>query len=109
MNLPIEIIPNTNPPQFKWKQVVNTINGTAEQECSGLLPPSIDNVVKQLLFICKSTIKDNIQLQKQVLQLQDQLQQLQQSQQSQQPKQSPTPQQQTQSQQPLKRLVNPQK
>lgn len=66
MNLPIDIVPNTNPPKFKWRNAVHTMNGTATQDCEGMLPPSCERAVEDLISVTKQALKDNAMLRGQV-------------------------------------------
>ena len=65
MNLPIDVVPNTNPPVFRWRQSVSTINGNgiAVVDHEGLLPPSVETSVVLLLDITKQLMKENALLQ----------------------------------------------
>lgn len=67
--LPIDVVPNVHPTRFKWRQVVNTINGTAVQECEGQLPPSIERAVQDIITTAKRLLVDNAELRKQVEEL----------------------------------------
>lgn len=62
MKLPIDLVPGTNPPVFKWVQTVETIGATAVQECEGMLPPSCERAVEALVTTAKELLKDNAML-----------------------------------------------
>lgn len=47
--LPIEVIPNSNPPRFRWKRRVSTPNGVVEQVHEGTLPLGVDHAVSHLI------------------------------------------------------------
>lgn len=63
MQLPIDVIPNSNPPRFKWSQVVETINGRQVVECEGGLPSSVEKSVADLIAMTKTLKEENRQLQ----------------------------------------------
>jgi hypothetical protein len=56
MKLPIDLIPNTNPPTFRWKTVVGTMDnhGHAIQDCEGQLPSTVETAVVELITIAKT-------------------------------------------------------
>ena len=62
IRLPIDVVPGTQPPRFRWKQVVDTPAGRVAQEQEGLLPPSIERAVERLVTVAKQLWVDNVQL-----------------------------------------------
>lgn len=58
MNLPIDLIPNTSPPRFRWRQVINTPVGKKTVEHEGLLLPSVEGAVEALVMIAKQLEKE---------------------------------------------------
>ena len=58
MNLPIDVIPNTVPPRFKWRQIIDTPVGKRTQEHEGVLPPSMEQAVLALVNIAKQLSKE---------------------------------------------------
>ena len=67
MNLPIDVIPGTHPPQFRWTQIVEAFGRPREivpQE--GLLPPSLEGAVAELIAMTKQLMRENAGLQGQV-------------------------------------------
>lgn len=64
--LPINMVPNTDPPVFRWRHTVSTISGVTTQECEGQLPPSVEGAVKTLIGIAKQALMDNAGLRGQV-------------------------------------------
>lgn len=58
MNLPIDVVANTNPPLFKWTQVV----GGVVQQCEGMLPPSCESAVAALIEVARRALEDNVAL-----------------------------------------------
>lgn len=65
-NLPIDVVAGTSPPVFRWRQAVHTMNGTAHQECEGMLPASCERAVETLVGIAKQALMDNAMLRGQV-------------------------------------------
>ena len=53
MNLPIDVIPGTSPPRFKWSQVVETPNGRQVIEHEGVILPSVEVAIAQLIGTAK--------------------------------------------------------
>lgn len=49
MTLPINLIPNTQPPRFRWKQVVSTPSGNRTVDHEGTLPPTVEGAVVELI------------------------------------------------------------
>ncbi len=49
MKLPIDVVPGTNPPKFRWGQSVNTPSGKRMVEYEGPLPPSVEEAVVELV------------------------------------------------------------
>jgi hypothetical protein len=60
MELPIDLIPDTNPPRFRWWQTSrNPANGEGVlQKCEGLLPPAIESAVAELIGVAKQLQRD---------------------------------------------------
>jgi hypothetical protein len=61
--LPIDLIPNTMPPRFRWRQRVSIPTGYSVQENEGMLPPSVESAVVELVSLTKQLLKDNAMLQ----------------------------------------------
>lgn len=53
VTLPIDLIPNTSPPQFKWRQTVGTPIGDRTVDHEGTLPPSVEGAVLALIVLAK--------------------------------------------------------
>lgn len=66
MNLPIELIPGTSPPKFRWRQTVTTPIGPITIDQEGLLPPAVDNAVGALITMTRQLLADNEALRKQI-------------------------------------------
>lgn len=49
MTLPIQRIPNTHPPRFRWMQTVGTPLGKRRVAYEGVLPPNIEEAVISLV------------------------------------------------------------
>lgn len=71
MVLPIDVVPGTNPPQFRWRQVVDTIAGKRVVNHEGALPPSVERAVETLIGVTKQLLMENAALQGQVKGLED--------------------------------------
>lgn len=61
-SLPINTVPNTRPPRFKWRQMLTTPDGPRAVEGEGTLPPSIEGAVKELISMAKQLIAENADL-----------------------------------------------
>ncbi len=66
MFLPIDVLPNTSPPQFRWKQVITTPIGDRVIEHCGPLPPSMEDAITSLITLAKMLKQENAELKKQV-------------------------------------------
>lgn len=55
MKLPIDVIPGTNPPKFRWNQTVDSIAGVRTVQHEGTLPPIVENAVVLLIGVAKHT------------------------------------------------------
>lgn len=62
VRLPIDVVPNTAPPKFKWRQVVSTFDGAQEIEHEGTLPPSVETAVADLISLTKRLTVENARL-----------------------------------------------
>ena len=58
MNLPIDVVPRTDPPIFRWRHTV----GATVQECEGLLPAGVEQAVVDLVQVAKRAMMDNAML-----------------------------------------------
>ncbi len=65
MNLPIDIA-STKPLKFKWRYKVDTLNGPRVQECMGALPSNVENVVLELVALCKVQEQEIVGLRRQI-------------------------------------------
>ena len=70
-DLPIDIIPNTNPPQFRWTQLVETMSGRQVVEYIETLPPTLEVAVQRLILVAKQLLMENAGLRGQVESLHD--------------------------------------
>ena len=59
MELPIDVLPRTNPPRFRWEQVVDTPNGRYTVEQEGALPSSVEVAVQRLVNMAKELMAEN--------------------------------------------------
>lgn len=53
MTLPINLIPNTQPPRFRWKQVVSTPSGNHTVDHEGTLPAPVESAVMDLIRVAR--------------------------------------------------------
>lgn len=63
MKLPIELIPNTSPPRFKWKQLLSDGRMVIHE---GSLPPNLEGAISRLIGMMEDRIEDVIRLRKQI-------------------------------------------
>ena len=54
MTLPIDLIPGTRPPRFRWRQTVTTPAGDRVVNYEGVLPPAAEEAVAQLIALAKT-------------------------------------------------------
>ena len=73
MNLPIDVVSGTDPPIFRWKQVVDTIDGKRVVEHESSLPCTVEMAVSRLVTIAKQLLMDNAALQGQVMGMADRI------------------------------------
>ena len=65
LNLPIEVV-GTNPPVFRWRQVVHTPIGPKVVDHSGPVPPTIEEALVALIGITRQQQQEIIGLRKQL-------------------------------------------
>jgi hypothetical protein len=53
-SLPIDVIPGTKPPIFRWKQTVDTPVGRRTVEQEGRVPPSMEAAVMQVIALAEA-------------------------------------------------------
>lgn len=58
MELPIDIVPGTEPPKFKWRMKVDTIAGVHTQVIEGRLQAGMDIAVAELIALTKRQDKE---------------------------------------------------
>ncbi len=51
--LPIDVVPNTNPPIFRWRSMVDTMGGVRTQELTGRMMPSLETPILELILLVK--------------------------------------------------------
>lgn len=66
MTLPIELIPNSNPPKFRWQQIVDTPAGLRTVSHIGVVPLSIENSLIRLVKLTMQQAQEIIGLRRQV-------------------------------------------
>lgn len=62
MDLPIDVVPGTTPPRFRWKQVVETFSERQVVDHEGSLPPSVEGAVVQVIAMVKVLRAENKEL-----------------------------------------------
>ncbi len=62
IELPIDLVPNMHPLQFRWKQAVDSMVGRCTVHCSGSLPPGVDDAVAALIAITHKMETENAEL-----------------------------------------------
>lgn len=62
MKLPIDLVPNTSPPRFRWLQVVDSLVGRRVVEHEGVLPPSVECAVLALIELATEQARQIAQL-----------------------------------------------
>lgn len=62
VRLPIDIVPGTNPPMFRWKQAVSTPNGTSVVDHEAQLPVTVEVSVQRLIRVTKQLLLENAAL-----------------------------------------------
>lgn len=66
IKLPIDVVAGTDPPIFKWQQVVDTLTGRQVVDHEEALPATVEVAVARLISITKQVLMDNAGLQGQV-------------------------------------------
>ena len=61
-HLPIDIVPGSNPPIFRWQNKVRALDGIMMQVCEGSLPVSVEGAVASLIAIAKQLQHENKEL-----------------------------------------------
>mgnify|MGYP001606994709 FL=1 len=59
IRLPIDVVPNTDPPIFKWRQLVDTPSGKQVVEHQQAIPATIEVAVSRMVAIVKQLLHDN--------------------------------------------------
>lgn len=55
--LPIDIVPNTQPPRFQWRQKLKGVFGDETVQFEGMIPPSMEGPIIELIALVKSQAK----------------------------------------------------
>lgn len=76
MKLPIEIVPNSKPQKFRWKQTIKAPGGNRIINHEGVLPVSVEQTIVQLIESCKLQISANRVLKCEVEKLKLEIEQL---------------------------------
>lgn len=64
VELPIERVPNTSPPRFRWRQHVEALGGARMVEHEGTVPPTLESALIQLIVLAKQQARDIDNLQR---------------------------------------------
>lgn len=75
MKLPIDIVPGTNPPQFKWSMIVDMPGGPKTIEFQECIPSYLEKAVETLIDITKQQQLELVSLREQVQSLEESLSQ----------------------------------
>ena len=70
VRLPIDVVPGTDPPIFKWWQVVDTVVGRDVIKHESMLPPTVEVAVERIISVAKQSLMENVFLKGQVAALQ---------------------------------------
>ena len=73
VRLPIDVVPGTDPPIFKWWQVVDTVAGRDVIKHESMLPPTVELAVERIISVAKQSLMENVSLKGQVAALQKQI------------------------------------
>ena len=73
ITLPIDIVPGYNPPVFKLKQVVDTLNGKQVREHQDAMPVTIEVAMTRLISVTKQLLMENASLHGEIKSLKDKL------------------------------------
>lgn len=60
--LPIDVVPGSSPPRFRWRQAVNGTNGRTHVDCEGLIAVAIEGAVEEAVDLLKRTITERDKL-----------------------------------------------
>lgn len=66
LKLPIDVVPGSAPPKFRWRQTVDTLAGRQVIDHEATLPPTVEVAVVRLIGIAKQLMMENAALQGQV-------------------------------------------
>jgi hypothetical protein len=76
MDLPIDVVPGTTPPRFRWHFVVDTPVGKRCTQQEGSLPPVVEKAVADLIKLAKKLATECEALKKDVVYLNRQLEEV---------------------------------
>ena len=72
-DLPIDVVPGTDPPVFKWTQLVDSMSGKQVVEYVQTLPSNVEVAVQRMVTIVKQLLMENAGLRGQVDALNDRI------------------------------------
>ena len=59
LKLPIDLVAGTHPQRFVWSQTVDTLAGVNVVELEGMVSPSIEGALVELVGLAKKTLREN--------------------------------------------------
>lgn len=62
MTLPIELVPNSRPPRFRWKQTISTPVGDRTIDHEGTLSPTVEDALVKLIALAHQQAQEIIGL-----------------------------------------------
>ena len=62
MNPPIELIPNTNPPRFRWRQKLSTPFGDRVIDHEGMLAPTVEGALVEMIELVRRQAQEIVGL-----------------------------------------------
>lgn len=64
MNMPIDVVPGSNPPIFRWRQTVETVSGRTTVNHEGTLAAPVESAIVALIKLAKQLAAENDELRK---------------------------------------------
>lgn len=62
--LPVELVPGTFPRRFRWKCRTDSLEGMRVQNCEGIVTPSMEQALADLIALCRGQALQIERLQK---------------------------------------------
>ena len=60
MDLPIDLVPNSSPPRFVWKQTIDTPVGQRTIQHEGQLAPNVEMAIVSLIATVKRLLAEKV-------------------------------------------------